>query len=107
MNDPRPGHPDRDDLTAYALGALDPGEEREVARHVGDCEECTAELRHLAPAVGVLAESVEQRQAPPELRERLLATVRAEAATAAGEEPRSEGRRRAPRFSFGAFVLRP
>jgi hypothetical protein len=99
-------HPSRDDLTAYALGALDPGEETAVAGHAEGCERCEAELRHLAPAVGVLAESVEQHQPPPELRERLLSIVRAEAAEVEDAAvPRKRGEQW--RFGLGGLLLRP
>lgn len=100
-------HPSRDDLTAYALGALDPGEERAVADHVGDCERCAAELRHLAPAVGVLAESVEQYQPPPELGQRLMEIVREEAAPEYRAAPAARRSRGRARFDFRHFFLRP
>ena len=60
-------HPSHDDLAAYALGALEAREERSIGKHVAGCERCAAEMRErLAPAVGVLAESVEQMEPPPE-----------------------------------------
>jgi anti-sigma factor RsiW len=94
-------HPSQDDLYAYALGALDQGEERAIARHVPYCEKCSAELRErINPAVSVLAESVEQRVPPPELRERLLATAHEEAAR--HEKPARERQR-----GIMAFMLRP
>ena len=97
-------HPSHDDLTGYALGALDPEEERTVSRHVPDCERCSTELRErIYPAVGVLAESVPQLEPPPELRERLLEIVRAEAEVKA--EPAKAGRGR--RSRLGRLVLRP
>jgi anti-sigma factor RsiW len=97
-------HPSNDDLTGYALGALDPEEERTVSRHVPDCERCSTELRErIYPAVGVLAESVPQLEPPPELRERLLEIVRAEAEVKA--EPAKAGRGR--RSRLGRLVLRP
>jgi anti-sigma factor RsiW len=76
-------HPSPDDLTGYALGALDPPDEDAVSRHVPGCEHCSTELRErINPAVGVLAESVPQLEPPPGLRERLLETVRSPAALA-------------------------
>jgi anti-sigma-K factor RskA len=69
-------HPDRDDLVAFALGALEPGEQREIEAHAPSCARCTRELEALVPAVSVLGESVEQLEPPPELRERVLAEVR-------------------------------
>lgn len=96
-------HPSREDLTAYALGGLDPDEQRSVAGHAEACERCSAELRHLAPAVGVLAESVDPLQPPPELRERLLEIVRSEAES--GTAPAAKPRRW--RFAIGSVLLRP
>jgi anti-sigma-K factor RskA len=87
-------HPERDDLVAYSLGALEPDEAREVEAHAPSCPRCSRELEALAPAVAVLAESVEQLEPPPELRERVMASVRADVdakqreAVAAPERPR-------------------
>jgi anti-sigma-K factor RskA len=90
-------HPTAEDLAAYAIGGLDPREERSVERHVGRCEDCAAELEHLAPAVAVLAESVEQHEPPAQLRQSLLAAVREDAESAG--EPRRTGP--------AGFLLRP
>lgn len=98
-------HPSREDLAAYALGGLDHDEARTVLAHAEACERCRAELRYLAPAVGVLAESVDPVEPPAALRERLLAIVREEAAEA-DPEPAGRGARR-PRFRFGSILLRP
>jgi anti-sigma factor RsiW len=92
--------PDRDDLAAYSIGALDPDEERSVEAHIPGCERCIRELRALAPAVAVLGESVEQLEPPPELRESLLATVREEA-----ERPSAAPARE--RRPLSRLVLRP
>ena len=72
--------PDRDDLAGLALGALEPREERRITKHAESCERCQAELRRLAPAVGVLAESVEQLEPPHTLRQSLMAAVHGDAA---------------------------
>ena len=71
--------PGNDEIVGYALGALEPREEKRFAKHAGRCERCAAELRRLAPAVGALAESVEQVDPPDSLRQSLMATARAEA----------------------------
>ena len=96
----------RDDLAAYALGAL-AGEERTgLEAHLDDCEHCRARLRWLIPAVDVIPATVEQRSPPPSLRENLMATVRAEAAPAEAARPRET-----PRESWWAglrgLMLRP
>jgi len=96
----------RDDLAAYALGALDPDEASVVAEHLASCESCREYVRWLGPAVDLLPASVAQVEPPERLRESLMATVRAEAADAgsvqAGEPPARSERRR-----WGDFLLRP
>jgi anti-sigma-K factor RskA len=96
-------HPDREDLVAFALGALEPGEERAVAAHAPSCARCTRELEALVPAVAVLGESVDQLEPPSELRERVLAIVRSEAASS--HEPAEQRPRE--RRGLRAFLLRP
>ena len=83
----------RDDLAAYALGALDRREAAALERHLDDCEGCRARLRWLSPAVDLLPASVEQRTPPESLRENLMATVRAEAAPTRSRRPRRSGAR--------------
>lgn len=68
-----------DDLAAYALGALEREEAAALERHLADCERCQEELRWLEPAVQVLPESVERQEPPRQLRESLMAEVRADA----------------------------
>jgi anti-sigma factor RsiW len=98
-------HPDRDDLVAFALGALDPREAREIEAHAPSCARCTRELEALVPAVGVLGESVEQLEPPPELRERVLAEVRADVARSQGERETSQ--RPAQRRGWRGLFARP
>lgn len=94
----------RDDLAAYALGALDERAEAELTAHLEGCERCSSELRWLQPAIETLPESVEQLPPPHRLRERLLETIRAEAHVV--EPPtRSNARRSWPRL--GRFTLSP
>lgn len=97
-------HPDRDDIVAFALGALEPEEERAVEAHVAGCARCTRELEALVPAVGVLGESVEQLEPPPELRERVLAEVRADAERSAERESPAPRR---PRRGWRGLFARP
>jgi anti-sigma factor RsiW len=72
----------QDDLVTYALGALEGAEAGELERHLRSCDRCQARLRWLRPAIETLPASVEQIEPPAELRERLMATARAEAAEA-------------------------
>jgi anti-sigma factor RsiW len=99
----------RDDLAAYALGVLDPGEAAAVAEHLAGCEACREYVRWLRPAVDLLPASVVQVEPPERLRENLMATVRAEAAAVGSdvgdEEPSRRERRRLR--GWGDFLLRP
>ncbi|HKT83841.1 MAG TPA: anti-sigma factor [Solirubrobacterales bacterium] len=91
----------RDDLAAYLLGALEPGEAAAVERHLAGCEECRTELEWLRPAVGVLPESVERVEPAPRLRQSLMEQVRAEA------EGASASPKRERRWGLGGWGLRP
>ncbi len=105
-------HPDRDDLVAYSLEALDPREAAAVDAHAPGCARCTRELEALAPAVAVLGESVDQLEPPPELRERVLGIVREEAEAKQAELSGARSQRgredatRAPRPSRAADAPR-
>jgi anti-sigma-K factor RskA len=93
------GHERRsDEIAAFLLGALEPGEAAELERHLAGCEECRTELEWLRPAVQLLPESVQRVEAPPQLRGRLMEQVRSEAAPAS---------QRARRWSVGGWSLRP
>lgn len=81
----------RDELAAYLLDALEPGEAAELERHLAGCEECRTELEWLRPAVQLLPESVERLEPPLELRGRLIEQVRSEAEAATAPH-RARGR---------------
>ena len=104
-------HPDRDDLVAYSLGALEPREVSAVEAHAPSCARCTRELEALAPAVAVLGESVEQLEPPPELRERVIGIVREEAdakqAELSGDKGREEAAARRERRGLRGLLMRP
>jgi anti-sigma-K factor RskA len=70
----------RDDIAAYLLGSLEPGEAAEVEQHLAACEECRSELEWLRPAVRTLPESVERVEPPAQLRSRIMGEVEADAA---------------------------
>jgi anti-sigma-K factor RskA len=91
----------RDELAAYLLGALEPGEAAELERHLASCEECRTELEWLRPAVQLLPESVERVEPSPRLRQSLIEQVRAEA------ESGSESPSRARRWGIHGWSLRP
>jgi Anti-sigma-K factor rskA/Putative zinc-finger len=98
-----------DELAAYMLGSLEPPEVAAFEQHLASCDRCQARERWLRASVEVLPSSVEQIQPPPQLRERLLETVRREA----GVQPEAgrPARRRRPqqgvRAWLGSLSLRP
>jgi anti-sigma-K factor RskA len=79
-----------ENVAAYMLGALEPGEAAVLERHVEDCERCQAEMRWLTPAVQALPEGVALVEPAPALRARLMAEVEAEAGES-GAERAAEG----------------
>jgi anti-sigma-K factor RskA len=97
-----------DDVAAYALGALEPQEARELEAHLEGCEHCQQELRWLSPAVQVLPEVVERQQPPKRVRDRVMTEVRADAKR---EAAASAGATRRPswfsRLGAGAYGWRP
>jgi anti-sigma-K factor RskA len=98
----------RDDLAAYALGSLPADAVAELERHLESCDLCAARLRWLRPAVDLLPASVEQLTPPPELRDRLLAEVRAEAERSASlASPAGARRRRWRWWPEPGAILRP
>ncbi len=98
----------RDDLAAYALGALSEQEATNIESHLTGCESCREYVVWLRPAVDLLPASVEQLEPPPSLRESLMATVHAEAHAAdpLAEPPAATEPPRARR-SWRDVVLRP
>jgi len=94
----------RDELAAYLLGALEPGEAAELERHLAGCEECRTEIEWLRPAVQLLPESVQRVEPPRELRESLMTQVHAEAKTGAESAVRTPRRQRG---LLPGWALRP
>ena len=89
----------RDLLGPYVLGSLEPGEERDVERHLGGCAACREEERGLRETHERLAgAAIAGASAPPHLKERVLAALpprngRAEpAAGGRGTMPERAGR---------------
>jgi hypothetical protein len=70
----------REQLGAYALGALEPRERAEVDAHLQECASCREELARLAALPGLLArvspdEAADPRPAPGDVGERALAAL--------------------------------
>lgn len=67
-----------EDLAAFMLGALEPGEAARFEQHLEGCDSCQVEVRWFEPAVQALPEAVVLREPPPSLRKSLMAEVRAD-----------------------------
>lgn len=63
-------HP-RDDLAAFALGALEPDEARAVRAHLNGCEDCTAEVAGFEEAAFAIA-ATSQRDVPSRMRRAIV-----------------------------------
>ena len=67
-----------DELELYALGALAPIDSARVAAHLSECPACREQARAIDEVVQELPETLPDRDAPGVLRERILATAKAE-----------------------------
>lgn len=65
----------RDDLEAYALGALDEAYSRQIADHLATCRECVGITLDYQRAIENLAFSVPVYRAPPRVKDRLLGGI--------------------------------
>lgn len=98
-----------DDAAGYVLSAMPDGEAESYRHHVTECVECAEKVAELKFVSHALLSAVPQLTAPPEIRQRVMAVVRAEAellqAAGAGADrpPRAEPRR----FGWGFARLRP
>ncbi|MGK2931576.1 MAG: anti-sigma factor [Solirubrobacterales bacterium] len=100
----------KEQLPAYLLGALSPGEKTDLEHHLGGCPECQAELTWLEPATDRLVNEVEQIEPSPRLKSRVMAAVEADLAENPVEEPAEPTRSRTkPRRAWLDFgqLLRP
>jgi anti-sigma factor RsiW len=94
VNDRDDHLPYEDDLAAYLLDALPGDEARRFERHMDGCARCQERARWLRGSVEILPTAVDQLEPPPALRERLMETVRAEAAADSLPARRPRRRRR-------------
>jgi hypothetical protein len=72
-----------EELELYSLGALAPTDRARVAAHLSECPACREQARAIDEVVQELPETLPEREAPGHLRERILATARADTAGAA------------------------
>jgi len=75
-------HP-RDDLAAFAIGALDAAEARAVRAHLEGCDVCRAEVQSLEEAAFAVA-ALAERDTPAGLRARIVDRARSETAPRRG-----------------------
>jgi hypothetical protein len=100
------GCPRLDDAAGYVLRALPGGEWESYRYHVGECPKCAAKVGELEFVSHALLSAAPQLSAPPDIRNRVMAVVRAEselllAAGAGAARPARPARR------FGFQRLRP
>ena len=77
---PAPDHDNwADSSAAYLLGALDDAEHAAFEAHLDDCPDCRDEIARLRVATDALPASTLQLAPPPELKDRIMAIVNAEA----------------------------
>ncbi len=69
----------QENVGAYLLGALEPGEQSAFEGHLVSCHECRAEVDQLRIAADALPRSVEPFHAPASLKRSLMEVVREEA----------------------------
>ena len=93
-----PGCPHGLDTGAYVLGALHDDEHKDFEQHLAGCDACRREVAELRVAAAMLPLAADQVRPPDALRERIMGTVREEAATqeaVSGGEAPGAGRGRA------------
>jgi anti-sigma factor RsiW len=113
-----------DDAAGWVLGALPEDEQERFAEHLAGCEICRREVAELQMVADTLPLAAVQVAPPPELKDRIMAAVRAEAEVlkAAGpeadavpavpaaterERPRSRRPREQPWWRRPLVALRP
>jgi anti-sigma-K factor RskA len=80
----------RDDAGAWVLGALPEDEERRFAAHLESCEICRSEVAELQMVADTLPLAAPQMAPPPELKQRIMATVHAESAVLEAAGPAAD-----------------
>lgn len=68
-------HPYREDLAAYAIGALDTDEIYALESHLNDCRSCQSELADYQSVMIGLLQSIPSQSPPPGLRRKLAAEL--------------------------------
>jgi anti-sigma-K factor RskA len=76
----------------YALDALDADERRRFEEHLAECDRCREDVSAFLEVTSALAVAAPSAEPPPELRERILTTARAEGQNVIPLAPRRERR---------------
>ena len=92
----------REELPAYALGALEAEESTGLVEHLAECPLCQEDMRRFEELLGLLATAVPQASPPPGLRERVLAQAAVEAGVAPA--PDRPALRLLPRWAGAALA---
>jgi len=66
-------------LGAYVLGACSRQESEQIAKHLAECAYCALDARRLSAATGALLADVVPVHAPAQVKDRVMAQVRADA----------------------------
>lgn len=95
------------DAAGWVLGSLSPRDGERFAAHLKDCPHCRAEVARLTGSCEQLIQGVPLLTPPPELRERVMASVRADAGLsgAASTNPPAEPVRRVRRRAVRSGLL--
>jgi hypothetical protein len=97
-----------DDAASYVLRAMPDGEWEGFEAHAADCQVCTAKIEELSFVSDALLSAVPQLDAPPEVRLRVMAVVRAESELLLAAGPMADRPiRPEPARRFSLLRLRP
>jgi anti-sigma-K factor RskA len=96
-----------DTVAAYLLGALPDEERREFEAHLVGCSLCRQDVAELRAASDALLRAAAPVPPPPQLRERVMSQVRAEAELLSAAGPAADRPRAARRRVLGLGFSRP
>lgn len=85
------------DAAGWVLGSLSARESEEFQEHLATCPECRRLVTNFRESAELLQEAAAEASPPPEVRERLMKTVRDEATPFRDSGQRVRSARRAPR----------
>jgi anti-sigma-K factor RskA len=94
-------------IAAHALHGLDPQDERRVEQHLAECERCRGQLREMQAVSAAIALSAPAAEPPPDLRDRVMASIGPAVVSTDRQDQEPAGRRWSwwPRFSAVAVPV--